>query len=126
MGLAGAAVAEGDDVLPALYVLTAYQFHHQGLVHRGDGRKVEGVQGLDGGEAGRADPALHHALVAVDELQFRQTQQVPRVVHPLGGALGRHLPILSEEAGQLQLLQVVFQEQRRPVVHAALPDSNVM
>ena len=50
------------------------QLHDEGLVHRGDGGEVEGVQALDGGEAGGADPALHHALVAVDEFQLRQPQ----------------------------------------------------
>ena len=126
MGLAGAAVADGDDVLSILDVFAADQFQHQGLVHRGDGGKVEGVQALDGGEAGGADPALHHALVAVDEFQFGQPEQVLRMVHPLGGALGGHLAVLPEEGGELQLLQMVFQEQRGPAVHAALPDSNVM
>ena len=126
MGLAGAAVADGDDVLSMLDVFASGQLHHQGLVQRGDGWEVEGVQGLDGGEAGGADPALHHALAAVDEFQFRQPEQVLGVVHALGGALGRHLVVFPEEAGQLQLLQMVFQQQGGPVVHAALPDSNVM
>ena len=92
----------------------------------GDGRKVEGVQALDGGEVGGPDPALHHALVAVDEFPFGQAQQVLGVVHALGGALGGHLPVLPQEAGQLQLLQVVFQEQGGPLVHAAFPDSRAM
>ena len=93
VGLAGAAVANGDDVLPPLDVLAAGQFHHQGLVHRGDGRKVEGVQAFDGGEAGGADPPLHHALVAGDEFEFRQPEQVLGVVHPLGGTLCHHFRI---------------------------------
>ena len=126
VGLAGAAVADGDDVLPALDVFAAGQLHHQVFVHRGDGRKVEGVQALDGGEVGGPDPALHHALVAVDECPFGQAQQVLGVVHALGGALGGHLPVLPQEAGQLQLLQVVFQEQGGPLVHAAFPDSRAM
>ena len=112
MGLAGATVADGDDVLPSLGVFTPDQFHDQGFVHRGDGHKVEGVQALDGGEAGRPDPALHHALVAVDEFQFSEAQQVVGMVSALGGALGGQLAVLSEEGGQLQLLEVVFQEQR--------------
>ena len=90
------------------------------------GRKVEGVQALDGGEAGRPDPALHHALAAVDEFQFRQPEQVPWMVHSLGGALGGQLAVLPQEGGQLQFLEVVLQEQRGPVAHAALPDSRVM
>ena len=126
MGLAGAAVADGDDVLAALDVFTAGQFHHQGLVRRGDGREVEGVEALDGGEAGRADAALHHALVSVDKFQFGETEQVFWEVHILGGALGGHLPVLSEEAGQPEFLQVVFQQQRGPLAHAALPDNRLM
>ena len=126
VGLAGAAVADGDDILPALYVFAPGQFHHQRLVHRRDGRKVEGVEGVDGGEAGGPDPPLHHALVAVDEFQFGQPEQVPWVVHSLGGALARHLAVFPEEAGQFQFLQVMLQKQRGPAVHAALVGSNVM
>ena len=126
MALAGAAVADGDDVLPALDVLAAGQFHHQGLVQRRDGREVEGVQAFNGGESGRPDPPLHHALVAVDELKLGEAQQVLGMVHILGGAQGSHLPVFPEKGGQPEFLQVVFQQQRRPVVHAALPDSKGM
>ena len=31
------------------------------------------------------------------------------MVHTFGGALGRHLPVFPEEAGQFQFLQMVFQ-----------------
>ena len=126
MGLAGTAVADGDDVLPMLDVFTAGQLQHRGLVQRGDGRKVEGVQTLDGGEAGGPDPALHHALVAVDELQFGQPEQVLGMVHALDGTLGGQLGVLSQEAGQLELLQVVLQQQGGAIGHTALPDSRVM
>ena len=100
MGLAGAAVAYGDDIHPLLDVFTPGQFHDQGLVHRGDGQEVEGVQAFDCGETGGPDPALYHALVAVDEFQFGETQQVVRVISALGGALGGQLAVLPEEGGQ--------------------------
>ena len=109
VGLAGAAVADGDDVLPALDVFAAGQFHHQCLVQRRDGWEVEGVQAFYGGEAGGADPPLHHALVAVDELKLGQPEQVLGMIHTLGGALGRQLPVFPEKAGQLQLLQMMLQ-----------------
>ena len=109
VGLAGAAVADGDDVLPALDVFTPGQFHHQRLVQRRDGWEVEGVQALHGRESGGADPPLHHALVAVDEFQLGEAQQVLGMIHTLGGALGCHLPVLSQEAGQLQFFEMVFQ-----------------
>ena len=104
VSLAGAAVADGDDVLPALDVFTPGQFHHQRLVYRGDGREVEGVQTLHRGESGGADPPLHHALVAVNEFPLGEAQQVLRVVHILGGALGCHLTVLPEKAGAASAL----------------------
>ena len=40
VGFAGAAVADGDDVLTAVYVLApGHQLHHQRFVHRGDGQE---------------------------------------------------------------------------------------
>ena len=59
-------------------------------------------------------------------LQFREPEQVLGMIHILGGAQGSHLPVLLEEAGQLQFFQVMFQEQRRPVAHAALSVSRLM
>ena len=112
VGLAGAAVADGDDVLSALDVFTPGQLHDQCFVKRGDGQEVEGVQAFRGGKACRADAALHHALVAVDEFQFGETQQIVRMIRTFGGALGGQLAVFPEEGGQLQLLEVVFQEQR--------------
>ena len=49
MGLAGAAVADSDDVLPPVYVLAACKLHDQVLVHRRHGQEVEGVEALGGG-----------------------------------------------------------------------------
>ena len=64
---------------------------------------------LTAGNRAARIPPPHHALVAVDEFQLGQPQQVLGMVHTFGGALGRHLPVFPEEAGRLQLLQVVFQ-----------------
>ena len=126
MGLAGAAVADGDDVLPAVYVLAPGQLGHQLPVHRRDRKEVEGVEALDRREACSPDASLHHAVVSVYELQFRQPEQVVWVVHPLGGALGCHLPVLPEEGRQPKLPEVVFQQDGWSVVHDALPDRSVM
>ena len=97
VGLAGAAVSDGYDVLPALDVFAAGQFHDQLFVYRGDGQEVEGVQAFDRGEARGPDPALHHALVAVDEFQFGKPEQVVGMVSALGGALGGQLAVLPLE-----------------------------
>ena len=72
--------------------------------------EVEGVQAFHGGKSGRPYAPLHHALVPVDELKLGQPEQVLGVmIHTLGGALGRHLPVFPEKAGQLQLLKVMLQ-----------------
>ena len=59
VGLAGAAVAavaDGDDVLPALDVFAAGQLHHQLFVHRGDAVKSKVSRLLTAGRrAARAD-----------------------------------------------------------------------
>ena len=69
---------------------------------------------------------LHNALVAVDEFQFGQHEQVLGMIRTLGGALRCPPSGSPEEAGQLQFLQMVFQQQGGPVVYAALPDSKVI
>ena len=81
---------------------------------------------LGGGEACGVDPALHHALVAVGDFQFGEAQQIVGMVDTLGGALGCQLAVLPQKGGQLQFLEVVLQEQRGSITHAALlPDSRV-
>ena len=97
---------------PPLDVFAPCQLHDQLFVHRGDGQEVEGVQAFDRGEARGPDPALHHALVAVDEFQFGKPEQVVGMVSALGGALGGQLAVLPLEGGQLQFLEVMLQEQR--------------
>ena len=54
--------------------------------HRRHGQEVEGVEALDCGEARRLDPALHHAVMAVYQLELSQPQQVAGMVDVLGGA----------------------------------------
>ena len=120
MGLAGTAVADGDDDLTALDVFTPGQFHHQCLVQRGDGWQVEGVQPIHREETGRAATPRHHALMAVHEFQLSEAQPVLWVVHTLGGALGIQLFVIPEKAGQIQFLQMMLQQERGFAADAAL------
>ena len=99
MSLAGAAVTDGDDVLTALYVFATGQLNHHSLIHRWDGREVEGVQAFHRGEAGGPDPTLHHWLVPVDELKRSQPEQVLGMIHTLGGAPRGHLPYSRRKQG---------------------------
>ena len=105
VGLAGAAVADGDDVFMMLDVLAPGQLRDQWLVHRGDGGEVKGVQSLGGGKSCGADPALDHTLVAIGEFHFGEAEQVVGVADALGGALGSQLAILPQKVGSLSSLR---------------------
>ena len=61
-----------------------------------DSKPKSRYKALDCGEAGGADPPLHHALVPVYELQLGKTEQVLGVIHTLGGALRSHLPVIND------------------------------
>ena len=65
-------------------------------------------------------------MVAVDQLKLRQPQQIAGMIDALCSALLCHLAVLPEEGRQLQLLQMVFQQHRRPLAHDLLPDTSVM
>ena len=71
MGLAGATVAESDDVVAALDVLASCQLQNQSLVQGRHRQEVEGVEALGRREAGCFDPTFHPAMVTVDQLQLR-------------------------------------------------------
>ena len=82
---------------------------NKALFTEGMARKSKVSRLFTDGKRAARDPPFHHTLVAVNEFQLGQAQQVLRMVHILGGALGGHLAVLPEEAGQLQFLQMVFQ-----------------
>ena len=76
MALAGAAVADRDDVLPAEHVLRAGRLQHQCPVERGQRGEVEAVEAFDRWEPRLLDPPLDHPPFALDQLEFGQAQQV--------------------------------------------------
>ena len=93
MGLAGSAVAEGDDILTTLDVFASRQLQNQHLVERCDGLEVEAVEAFDGGEPGLSDPPLDHAALTVDQFQLGQTDKIPHMVGALGGAVAGQLVV---------------------------------
>jgi hypothetical protein len=72
MGLAGTAVAEGEDVFPLGDVLAARQFQYQDLVEGGNRGEVEAIQAFDGGEMGGPNAPLDQPSFSVDEFQLAQ------------------------------------------------------
>ena len=73
MRLAGAAVAEKEQILLSRQELTSSQFQHKRLVERGDS-EVETVEALDHWESGLADAALRGSAIAVQQLQLGQAK----------------------------------------------------
>ena len=125
VGLAGAAVAQRDDVLAAGDVLRAGQLQDQGLVERRDGGKVEAVQAFDRREPGFLDPALDGSALPVDQLELGQAQQVAGVVDAFGCALAGELVVLAQEGWQLERLQVMGKQNLRLIAHDAAPAEQV-
>jgi hypothetical protein len=121
VGLAGAARAEGDDVLAALDPLAAGELQHLHLVERRDCLEVEAVEALGGRELCCLDAALDHPALAVDQLQLHQPGEELHMILPLGGALAGELGVFPEEGRQLQRLEVVVEQQLRRVAHAEPP-----
>ena len=126
MALAGAGVADRNDVLAPLDVLRARQLHHQRLVQGRQRREVEAVEALDRREPGGLDPALDHAPLAIDQLLLGQSQQIARIIDALGSTLARLSVVLAQERRQLQYLQVMGQQNLRCIAHDAAPARSSM
>jgi hypothetical protein len=123
VSLPRAAVADRDDVLAARDIFRSRQLHHQRFVQRRKGREVETVEALHGRELGRFDAAVDHTPLAINQLQFSESQQITPIVDALGGALPRDLVILAQEGRQLERLEAVRQEHLRRIGHDAAPMS---
>ena len=126
VGLAGAARAQGDDVLAPIDEGAAGQFHGQGLVQRGDDLEVEAVQALGRRELGVLDPAFDHPAFALDQFQFTEPQQVVNMILVLRRALPGLLVVLAVEGRQAQLLEMMLQQDLRGIGHAAAPDISTL
>jgi hypothetical protein len=124
--LAGAAVADCDDIFAAGRVLGTGEFQDEGLVERRKRREVEAVEALDGGEPRFLDPALHHASFSIDQLQFNETQEKANMVETLGGALPSKLLIFAQERRQLEGLQVISKQKLGRIGHDDAPISKLM
>ena len=113
MRLAGAGIAERDDVLAAQDELASSELEHQHLVEAGNGGEVEGVEAFDRREACRPDPPLDHSALPVDQLQLHQAQQVAGMIDAVAGAFARDLVVFPQNGRQLQLLEVMRQQNLR-------------
>ena len=123
MRLAGAGIADRDDVLPALNVRATRQLQNQQLVERRQGREVIAVQALHCRETGGADAALDQPTFAIDQFQLDKTRQISDVIDAFAGALCCNLLIFAQERRKLEGFEVMVEQNLRGLVHAALSDS---
>src|ERR1039457_773126 len=110
MRFPGSTVAQQQHVLTLQQELAACQLQNQRLIDRRDSEKLESVQALDHRKTCLMNAAFGGPPFAVQQLLFRQTQQVARIIDPLGSALPRHFVVLAQKGRQPQLLQVMFQQ----------------
>ena len=109
MGLSRAAVAHQQDIFMSVHVFAGHQLSNQGLVNGGLNGEVEGIEGLDHGEPGSFDPSFGGPAFPVDQLPFRQSQQIARIVTAVPGTGRGEGRIVSEHGGQFELLEMMIQ-----------------
>jgi hypothetical protein len=92
------------------------------LFSDGNARKeVEAVEAFDRREPRLLDAPLDRPALPLDQLQLSQTQQIANMIHRIGCALPGQLVVLTQEARQLQRLQVMGEQNLRRVAHDAAP-----
>src|SRR3979411_2679447 len=77
MRLAGAAVAESNNIVVGDDIFTTVQFGNERLVERWNCSEVERIETLHRGKAGGADAALDHAPFAIDEFELGESSRLP-------------------------------------------------
>jgi hypothetical protein len=76
-------------------------------------QKVEAVEAFDGRELRVLDAPLDHPALPLDQLQFRQPQQVADLIDSIARALPDQLVILAQAGRQLQRFQVIGEQDLR-------------
>src|SRR3982074_3403105 len=107
MRLAGAAVAESNNIVVGDDIFTTGQFENERLVERWNGSEVERIETLHRGKAGGADAALDHASFAIDEFELGETQKIAGMIEPLTGGFRGHFVIFAQESRQFELPQMM-------------------
>jgi hypothetical protein len=91
------------------------------LFSDGNARKSKLSRLLTDGEPCLLDPPFDHSTFPLDQLQFGQPQQIADMIDRIGRALPGQLVVLTQEARQLQRLQVMGEQDLRRVAHDATP-----
>jgi len=113
MRLAGATVAQGDDVFVGDDIFAASQFEGEWLVERWDGGEVECVKTLYGREASSTDAPLDHAPFTIDEFELGEAQKEADMIETFAGGLRGDLFIVAQKGRQFELPQMMREQNLR-------------
>src|ERR1700730_17523431 len=134
MRLAGAAVAESNNIVVGDEIFATGQFENERLVERWNGGEVERVETFHRRKMRGADAALDHAPFAIDEFEFGETQQEADIIETLARRLRGDFFIFSQEGRQFELPQMMGEQNlrrrragnRSRRRHAALPETRTI
>jgi hypothetical protein len=134
MRLAGAAVAESNNIVAGDDIFTTGQFENERLVERWNGSEVERIETLHRGKAGGADAALDHAPFAIDEFGLGEAQKIAGMIEPLTGGFRGNFVIFAQESRQFELPQMMPEQhlgrrragRRTRRRHVALPETRAI
>jgi len=113
MRLAGAAIAQSDDVFAGDNILAAREFENERLVERRDGGKFECVETLYDREASRTNAAFDHAPFTIDEFEFGEAQEEADMIKTFARRLRSDLFIITQEGRQFELAQMMREQNLR-------------
>src|ERR1700688_1918410 len=113
MRLAGAAVAESNNIVVGDDIVTTGQFENERLVERWNGGEVERVETFHRRKMRGADAALDHAPFAIDEFEFGETQQEADMIETFACRLCGDLFIFAQEGRQFELPQMMGEQNLR-------------
>jgi hypothetical protein len=91
MCLAGAGVAQSDDVLAGDNIFASCKFKRQRLIERWDGSEVECVKTLHGRKARGTNAALDHAPFTINEFELGEAQEEADMIKTLTRRLHERL-----------------------------------
>lgn len=108
--LASTAVADQQDILPAIEVVSFRQFQDEWFIDCRLGREVERFECLLSRELGCLETSFRGFAFPLDQLQFAELQQERQMIDIVGAAALGHLLIYTLHGRQLELFEMMLEQ----------------
>jgi hypothetical protein len=119
MCLAGAAVADQDDIFGFGHELAIEQLLDECLLNGWLSLEVEAVNGLEDGELRGPDPPFHRPMLTLNHFPLGQAKQVGCIITVVFRTAGGNNIIFILHRRKLQKLQMLLQQHSRLSAHIA-------